>query len=580
MKSLRSGGGEGARGARAGQGRRAAAGPEGRDAPEGQPAPGRHARPRERDSSPVGARERRRSPGRAPPAKPSPPATDDRGRACPPALARRLFRPSFRPPRRSCSARCPASPGPGPPRCLLLLLLLPCLHPPAAALKPALAPIVQDRPFLVAWNAPSTRCLSAYDVPLDLDAFGILVNRQEAFAGGNITIFYYDQLGLYAYYQNGSVPPTAVNGSCPQNASLQDHLGKMVKDILRTMPSESFAGLAVIDWENWRPLWIRNWDKKNIYRSMSAQLVRRGNPGWTDEQVHSRAKREFEKAAINFMSETLKLAWSLRPGGWWGYYLFPDCYNYHYWDDFGGYTGHCPALEVQRNNKLLWLWEQSKALYPSIYMEEVLCDSPQGKRFVAAKLSEALRVAELPSARHSLPVFVYARPFYTYTLKELSQVGTRGSGPGSSPVVCLARRGRRGEGRQWGTLRVATSLGAEVGRGRERAPGEGAPLGAPVSPRLSQADLVHTIGQAAAAGAHGIVLWGDAEYSRNRVRAAPPGLAPRCRGEAAGAAGSGQRARGRTNCQKIRDYLLGALGPYIVDVTLAARLCSQRVRHG
>lgn len=28
---------------------------------------------------------------------------------------------------------------------------------------------------------------------------------------------------------------------------------------------------------------------------------------------------------------------------------------------------------------------------------------------------------------------------------------------------------------------------------------------------------MYTIGQAAAMGAHGIVLWGDAEYSRNRV---------------------------------------------------------------
>ncbi|NWI09708.1 HYAL4 protein, partial [Crypturellus soui] len=150
------------------------------------------------------------------------------------------------------------------------------------------------------------------------------------------------------------------------------------------------------------------------------------------------------------------------------------------------YTGHCPPLEVQRNDKLLWLWEQSRALYPSIYMEEVLRDSPQGRRFVRAKLREALRVAELPSAPHSLPVFAYTRPFYTYTLKE-----------------------------------------------------------------LSQADLVHTIGQAAAAGAHGVVLWGDVEYSRNR-----------------------------SNCQKIRDYLLGALGPYIVNVTLAAQLCSRQLCHG
>uniref|UniRef100_A0A8C8RMH0 Hyaluronidase n=1 Tax=Pelusios castaneus TaxID=367368 RepID=A0A8C8RMH0_9SAUR len=355
-------------------------------------------------------------------------------------------------------------------------------------LKPSLSPIVKDQPFLVAWNAPTARCWTSYNVPLSLDAFGLLANAQEDFAGGNITIFYYDQLGLYPYYLNTTTPPMAINGGCPQNASLRDHLDKMVRDISTAMPLEFFAGLSVIDWENWRPLWIRNWDKKNVYRDMSTQLVRQNHQGWPDEQVELQAKWEFETAAARFMVKTLKLARSLRPGGWWGYYLFPECYNYHYLDDFENFTGHCPELEVQRNDELMWLWEQSKALYPSIYMEEVLRASPQGKKFVWAKLSEALRVAELPSTKHSLPVFVYARPFYTYTLKELTQT-----------------------------------------------------------------DLVYTIGQAAAMGAHGIVLWGGVEYSRNR-----------------------------TNCVKIQKYLAGTLGPYIINVTMATKLCSQFVcnNHG
>lgn len=251
--------------------------------------------------------------------------------------------------------------------------------------------------------------------------------------GGNITIFYYDQLGLYPYYLNTSVPATAINGGCPQNASLTKHLAKMEKDISAAMPTDTFAGLAVIDWENWRPLWIRNWDKKSVYRNMSLLLVRQRNPLVSDSQVEMQAKFEFETAARTFMSETLRLARSLRPNGWWGYYLFPDCYNYHYLDGFEDFTGHCPLLEEQRNDELSWLWENSKALYPSIYLEEVLRASPQGKKFVWAKVGEALRVAELPSAPHSLPVFVYARPFYTYTLKELNKVREATTHPGWHP---------------------------------------------------------------------------------------------------------------------------------------------------
>ncbi|XP_043932044.1 hyaluronidase-2-like [Protopterus annectens] len=59
-------------------------------------------------------------------------------------------------------------------------------------------------------------------------------------------------------------------------------------------------------------------------------------------------------------------------------------------------------------------------------------------------------------------------------------------------------------------------------------------------------DLVHTIGESAALGAHGVVLWGDIEFSRNT-----------------------------TNCMLIRDYIRSVLGPYVINVTKAAELCSQ-----
>ncbi|XP_029455338.1 hyaluronidase-4-like isoform X2 [Rhinatrema bivittatum] len=352
------------------------------------------------------------------------------------------------------------------------------------SLKPSLPSFIQDQPFVVFWNAPTTRCASIYGVPLNLKSFSIVHNIQENFMGENITIFYYDQLGLYPYYVN----TTAVNGGCPQNASLKNHLDKMTIDIDATMPSRSFFGLAVIDWEAWRPQWVRNWDKKNIYRLMSQQLVKDKNPNWTSDEIDKQAQWEFETAAQTFMTTTIKLANFQRPAGKWGYYLYPECYNYNYQIDFGNFTGHCPDIEVQRNNQLQWLWEESKALYPSIYIEEILKSSNQGNKFVRAKVSEALRVAELPSSLYSLPVYVYARPFYTYTLKPLTQT-----------------------------------------------------------------DLIYSIGQTAALGAQGLVLWGDVDYSRNK-----------------------------TNCQIVQKYLNTTLGPYIVNVTMATQLCSQFVcnNHG
>ncbi|XP_030062545.1 hyaluronidase-like [Microcaecilia unicolor] len=343
-------------------------------------------------------------------------------------------------------------------------------------LKPSLPSILPNQPFVVFWNAPTARCQNAYGVPLSLNAFSIVHNKLENFIGGNITIFYYDQLGRYPYYMNS----TAINGGCPQNSSLQSHLDQMVVDIKKAMP-QSFMGLAVIDWEEWRPQWVRNWNKKNIYRSMSQKLVRNKNPNWTTDQVVKQAQWEFETAAQKFMSRTIEDARFQQPAGQWGYYLYPECYNYDYQINFANFTGHCPDIEVQRNNQLQWLWEVSKALYPSIYMEEVLKSSNQGNKFVKAKVIEAMRVAELPSSVCSLPVYVYSRPFYSYSLKPLTQV-----------------------------------------------------------------DLIYTIGQTAALGAQGVVLWGDVDYSRNK-----------------------------SNCQIVQKYLKTTLGPYIINVTMAAKLCSE-----
>uniref|UniRef100_A0ACB8EIS9 Uncharacterized protein n=2 Tax=Sphaerodactylus townsendi TaxID=933632 RepID=A0ACB8EIS9_9SAUR len=59
-------------------------------------------------------------------------------------------------------------------------------------------------------------------------------------------------------------------------------------------------------------------------------------------------------------------------------------------------------------------------------------------------------------------------------------------------------------------------------------------------------DLVSTIGESAALGAAGAIFWGDADYTKSRE-----------------------------TCQVIKNYLEKELGPYIINVTTAAELCSQ-----
>lgn len=308
----------------------------------------------------------------------------------------------------------------------LLLLFLLLLGRLAARPRSRPPPFSQE-PFLTVWNAPTARCLTQHGVDLDLGVFSIVHNQNQSFMGDDITIFYAEKLGLYPRYSG----KTAVNGGVPQNASLDRHLRAASRDILSFIPDREFPGLAVVDWESWRPSWDRNWDGMRVYQEASRALVRAGHPEWRPDRVEAAARAEFEDAARNFMEGTLRLGQERRPGGLWGFYGFPGCYNY-YSPGGGAYTGECPEVERKRNDRLGWLWNVSSALYPDIYLSldmrhlrgEVLL-------YARHRVLEAARAgAWAPSPP---PVFPYARIVYTYTLEFLSQVraggGRRRTGP-------------------------------------------------------------------------------------------------------------------------------------------------------
>ncbi|XP_078065988.1 hyaluronidase-1-like [Mustelus asterias] len=297
----------------------------------------------------------------------------------------------------------------------LTVLLCVCTLTLGQPLKQAKSPIKSNKPFITVWNAPTAACQSLFGVNLNLRIFDIIANQNESFIGQDVTIFYSDKLGSYPYYTKSGLP---VNGGVPQNASLNDHLAKAQIDVENLIPLRDFGGLAVIDWEAWRPSWMRDWDQKDIYRKKSKELVRRRHPDWPESQVAKQAQSEYEPAACNFMAQTLKVAKGLRPRGLWGYYGFPCCYNSVISKN---YTGQCPDVELQRNDRLMWLWRESTALYPSIYLDLKLQSTENALKFVHYRIKEGLRLSQL-GANYSLPVLPYSRIVYANTTVFLTEI--------------------------------------------------------------------------------------------------------------------------------------------------------------
>ncbi|KAM5291871.1 hyaluronidase-1-like [Ctenodactylus gundi] len=269
--------------------------------------------------------------------------------------------------------------------------------------------VVPNRPFITVWNANTQQCLEEFGVDVDISVFDVIANPGQTFRGPNMTIFYHSQLGTYPYYTPSGEP---VFGGLPQNASLSDHLACTRKDIQAAMPASDFSGLVVIDWEEWCPRWAFNWDSKDIYRQQSRALIRVQHPDWPATWVEEAAQDQFQKAAQVWMASTLQLGQALRPHGLWGFYGFPNCYNYNFLSP--NYTGECPLEICAENDQLGWLWNQSWALYPSIYIPEALEGTGKIQMYVRHRVSEAFRVA-LAAKDPSLPVLPYVQIFYGRT---------------------------------------------------------------------------------------------------------------------------------------------------------------------
>ncbi|XP_055974463.1 hyaluronidase PH-20-like [Sorex fumeus] len=265
--------------------------------------------------------------------------------------------------------------------------------------------IIPNTTYILAWNVPTEKCPKEFNVTINLSIYSFVGDHTKSNTGQNVTLLYVDRLGLYPHINMNTNKD--VNGGIPQCGNLTAHLEEASKNIGKYIKNDS-VGLAVIDWEDWRPLWARNWLSKTIYKNKSIELVMQNNNSLNLHDATQIAMKEFERAAKDFMLKTLKLGKLLRPKNYWGFYLFPDCYNHQYTKS--EYNGSCFDIEKTRNDQLYWLWNESTALYPSIYLNKNLSSNPLAALFARNRIQEAFRVR---GDENLLPVFVYIRPDFT-----------------------------------------------------------------------------------------------------------------------------------------------------------------------
>lgn len=134
------------------------------------------------------------------------------------------------------------------------------------------------------------------------------------------------------------------NGGVPQSGSITEHLNVFRQHIDELVPDVHNDGLAVIDFESWRPVYRQNFGTLQPYKDLSVQLEKQKHPRWPQRRIDSEASEQFENAGRVFMERSIEVARTMRPNAKWGYYGLPYCFNGR-----GDSIENCPR-EVQREN--------------------------------------------------------------------------------------------------------------------------------------------------------------------------------------------------------------------------------------
>lgn len=207
------------------------------------------------------------------------------------------------------------------------------------------------------------------------------------------------------------------NGGLPQNGSLDLHLRKFEIDVDRFIPNRTYDGVAVIDFECWRPSFRQNFGDLKIYRDLTLLEVNKKHPNWSRDQIEAQAKIIFETAAINFVNRTMMRARKLRPLANWGFYGFPHCFNRY--RDYAQLE-RCPEQVEAENDKLVFMYPS--AIYPSIYITQNQTSAALTK-FVQGKMNEVNRMVQL-SGNSNMTKLAFIRYQYTDSMDFMKRVSS------------------------------------------------------------------------------------------------------------------------------------------------------------
>ncbi|XP_070767220.1 hyaluronidase-1 [Enoplosus armatus] len=279
---------------------------------------------------------------------------------------------------------------------------------------------------------------------------------------------------------------TPVNGGLPQHTRLDNHLLKTQQDLEAALPAPRYLGLGVLHWAEWVPQWSRNREKQIMYLEASRKLLRAFFPNWTPEEVEKWSQVDFEAAAQSVMMETLREAKRLRPKALWGVSPYPSCYNGN------------PAQTMLANYT-----NQCPAA------EMALNDELLWLWKRCSALYPLLTLEKLQGGTSG------ARLYFPSQIREALRVSSLTGTAFDLPVFPLVK-----------SVYASTNT------------------------FLSLADLVSTIGESAAMGTAGVVIWERSETKTER------------------------------ECQDLAEFVRKVLGPYSINVTTATRLCSASLCQG
>ncbi|XP_034551965.1 glyco_hydro_56 domain-containing protein [Notolabrus celidotus] len=279
---------------------------------------------------------------------------------------------------------------------------------------------------------------------------------------------------------------TPINGGLPQNTKLDNHIQKTQQDLDAALPAPRYLGLGVLRWAEWIPQWSRNREKQAMYLEASRELLKAFFPNWTPEEVEKWSKVDFEAAAQSVMMETLRELGKLRPKALWGVSPYPSCYNGD------------PAQTLLAN----YTGECPAA-------EQALNNELLWLWKRCSALFPLLTLQKMQGGTYG------GRLYLASQIREALRVSSLSRAEFEIPVFPLVK-----------SVYASTNT------------------------FLSQADLVSTIGESAAMGTAGVVIWERSETKTER------------------------------ECQDLAEFIRKVLGPYSLNVTTATALCSASLCQG